>query len=81
MHYRKPCIHQHLSHELHIALVLAPQDLALSTFQGSDRFEGTSQEHGWQGCCEDKASSIRTDSVYQGTCTGDVSSHTAKGLA
>ena len=81
VHYRKPCIHQHLSHELHVAMVLAPQYLSLSTLQSSDRFEGTSQEHGWQGCCENEASSIRTDSVYQSTCTGDVSSHTAKGFA
>lgn len=78
---REACIHEHLPHELDIALVLAAKRPPLSTLQNPHRLQGSSQQHGRQGGGEDEASRIRPYGVDQRTRAGDVPSNTAKGFA
>lgn len=74
-------IHQHLPHELHIALVLAAKCPALSAPQDPHRLQCSSQQHGRQGGGEDEARCIGPDGVDQGTRAGDVPSNAANGFA
>lgn len=74
-------VHQHLPHELDVALVLAAEGPALGTLEDPHRFQGSSQHHGWQGGGEDEASRVGPDGVNQGIRAGDVPSNTAKGFA
>lgn len=71
-------IHQHLPHELDVALVLATEGTALTALQDPHGLQGSSQQHGWQGGGEDEASSIGPDGVDQQTCAGNVPSNTAE---
>lgn len=81
VHHRQPRVHQHLPHELDVALVLAPQCLSLGALQGPHGLQGPCQQHGGQGCGEDKPGGVRANRVYQRTGAGDVASHTAKCFA
>lgn len=74
-------VHQHLPHELDIALVLAAKRPALGALQDPHRLQGSGQQHGRQGGGEDEASRIGPYSVDQGTRAGNVPSNTAKGFA
>lgn len=74
-------IHQHLPHELHVALVLAAKCLALSAPQDPHRLQCSSQQHGRQGGGENEARCVGPDGVDQGTRAGDVPSNAANGFA
>ena len=74
-------VHQHLPHELDVALVLAAKHPALGALQDPHRLQRSSQQHGRQGGGEDEARCIGPDGVNQGTRAGDVPSNTAKGFA
>lgn len=73
-------VHQHLPHQLDIALVLAAEGAPLGTLQDPHRLQGSSQQHGRQGGGENKASSVGPYGVDQQTCAGDVPSDTAERL-
>lgn len=73
-------VHQHLPHELHIALVLAAEGTPLTAFQDPHRLQGPRQQHRWQGGGKDEARSVGPDGVDQQTRAGDVSSDTAEGF-
>lgn len=74
-------VHQHLPHELHVALVLAAKCLALSAPQDPHRLQCSSQQHGRQGGGENEARCVGPDGVDQGTRAGDVPSNAANGFA
>lgn len=74
-------VHEHLPHELDVALVLAAKRPPLSTLQDPHRLQGSSQQHGRQGGGEDEASRIGPYRVDQRTRAGNVPSNTAKGFA
>lgn len=73
-------VHQHLPHQLDIALVLAAEGTPLGTLQDPHRLQGSSQQHGRQGGGENKASSVGSYGVDQQTCAGNVPSDTAERL-
>lgn len=81
VHHGQPRVHQHLSEQLDVALMFAPQSTALFPLQNLDRLLRSSQQHWWQRCGEDETSCIRTHSVDQSSSARDVAPHAAEGLA
>lgn len=80
MHHWQSRVHQHLSEQLDVALVLAPQRATLLPFENLDRLLCSSKEHRWQRGGEDETSSIRAHRVHQSGSACDVATNTAKGL-
>lgn len=78
---REACVHEHLSHELDIALVLAAKCPPLGALEDPHGLQGSGQQHGRQRGGEDEAGRIGPYGVDQRTCAGDVPSDTAKGFA
>lgn len=81
VHHGQPRVHQHLPHELDVALVLAAQRLALGALERAHGLQGSGQQHGRQRRGEDEPGRVRANRVDQGTRAGDVASHTAKRFA
>ena len=63
-----------------IPLVGPAQRLALGALQDSHRLQGPSQHHGGQRSSEDETCSEGTHRVHQGSATGNVAPHAAKGF-
>lgn len=60
---RQASIHQHLTQELHIALVLSSQRTPFFALQDLNGLAGTGEQHGREGGSENEAGGIGTDGV------------------
>lgn len=63
MDYRQASIHQHLTQQLHVPLVLPSQRAAFFALQDLNGLAGTGEQHGREGGSENKAGGIGTDGV------------------
>lgn len=81
VHHGQPHVHQHLPHELDIALVLAPERLPLGALERAHGLQRPRQQHGGQRGGENEPGRVRAHRVDQRAGARDVASHTAKRFA
>lgn len=81
VHHGKAGVHEHLSEQLDVALVLAPQHAALLLLEDLDGLPGSGQQHRRQRGGEDESGGVRAHGVHQRGRAGDVAADAAEGFA